>query len=154
MCREHGQQLLKLSARDDAPFEGFEVFGVIKETGVDDEGLQEFYAEHFPFNLYRDVDLKFYEAFGNGSIFDGLSWNPFKLYRELKELGKRLKEKNLEGNMKGEGLTTGGVVIFSGTGEPKYMYKEETGFPLDEEMLLQAIQDVREGQMSSSKEDL
>jgi hypothetical protein len=33
LCREHGQQLAKLAA-DGSSFEGFELFGIVKETGV------------------------------------------------------------------------------------------------------------------------
>lgn len=66
----------------------------------------------------------------------------------MKELGKRMKEKDIEGNMKGEGLTTGGFLIFGPDGSPKYMYKEETGVPLDEDMFVEAVKAVRESQVS------
>lgn len=115
---------------------------------MDDEGLREFYDQYFPFPLYRDEGLGFYEAFGNGSITEGMSWNPFKLWRGMKQVGNRLKEKKIEGNMKGEGMTTGGFLIFGSGGDPKYMYKEDTGNPIDEELLIAAVRSVREGQTS------
>ena len=40
LCREHGQQLLNISLQDSSPFEGFELFGVVKETGVVSEILR------------------------------------------------------------------------------------------------------------------
>ena len=83
-----------------------------------------------------------------------MSWNPFKLWRGFNEVGKRLKDKNIDGNLKGEGLTTGGFLIFGSDGTPKYMYKEETGVPLDEDMFVDAVKAVREGQMSSQRDDL
>jgi hypothetical protein len=66
----------------------------------------------------------------------------------MKKLGKRMEEKKIEGNMKGEGLTTGGFLIFGSDGDPKYMYKEETGVPLDEEIFFEAVKAVR-GEQSS-----
>mmetsp|Transcript_9213 Transcript_9213/g.12055 ORF Transcript_9213/g.12055 Transcript_9213/m.12055 type:complete len:80 (+) Transcript_9213:420-659(+) len=56
------------------------------------------------------------------------SWNPFKIWRGLKEVGKRIKEKNISGNMKGEGLIQGGIIIFDKNGKARYAYREETGF--------------------------
>jgi hypothetical protein len=35
-----------LAAREDKPLEGFGLFGVVKEVGVDDEGMK-LYIEHF-----------------------------------------------------------------------------------------------------------
>ena len=154
LCREHGQQLLKLSARDDSPLEGFNLFGIIKETAVDDAGLEEFHLQYFPFPLYMDEELKFYEAFGKNSIFGSFSWNPIRIYRSMKDIGKRLAEKKIVGNMKGEGLKTGGILIFGADGEPKYMYKEETGVPIDEDIFLQAVTQVRNGQSSTVKVEL
>lgn len=83
-----------------------------------------------------------------------MSWNPYRWWKGFKEIGKRLKEKNIEGNMIGEGLTTGGLVIFGADGEAKYMYKEETGTLLDEELLLQAVRAVRESQSTIDTSEL
>lgn len=116
--------------------------------------MEEFYKKYFPFPLYRDVDLEFYKAFGNVSFLDGMSWNPYKWWKAFKELSKRLKEKNIEGNMKGEGLVTGGFLIFGTDGEPKYMYKEEAGVPIDEEIFLEAVQAVRQGQSTVESSEL
>lgn len=38
MCREEGRAIADLAARDDKPLEGFGIFGLVKEVGVDDEG--------------------------------------------------------------------------------------------------------------------
>jgi len=146
LCREHGQQLSELAANKS--LDGFELFGVVKETGVDDEGLRKFQKDHFSYPLYRDENLDFYRAFGDGKITDQLSWrsmlNPFKIYRGMKDMNKRMKSKNLEGNLVGEGLKTGGIIVFGTNGEPKYAYPEVTGFEMEVDDLLAAVKDVRE----------
>jgi len=146
LCREHGQQLSELAA--DKSLDGFELFGVVKETGVDDEGLRKFQKDHFSYPLYRDENLDFYRAFGDGKITDQLSWrsmlNPFKIYRGMKDMNKRMKSKNLEGNLVGEGLKTGGIIVFGTDGEPKYAYPEVTGFEMEVDDLVAAVKDVRE----------
>jgi len=125
------------------------MFGVVKETGVDDEGLRAFQKDHFTFPLYRDENLDFYRAFGDKKITSNMSWstilNPYKWYKGMKVMGNRLKEKNIEGNMIGEGLKTGGIIVFGKDGEPKYAYPEITGSPLETDDILAALRDVAGG---------
>ena len=40
-----------------------------------------------------------------------------------------MKEKNIEGNMVGEGLILGGVLVVDRTGRVTYSYPEQTGSP-------------------------
>ena len=111
----------------------------------DDEGLRKF-KEHFDYPLYRDENLDFYRAFGDKKITEDISlWsllNPFKLYRGVKDMGKRMKEKGLEGNLVGEGLKKGGIIVFGSDGEPKYAYPEITGEALEIDDILAALKDV------------
>jgi hypothetical protein len=72
----------------------------------------------------------------------------------MKKLGKRMEEKKIVGNMKGEGVTTGGFLIFGSDGDPKYMFKEEPGVPMEEAVFVEAAKVVREGQSSPAKADL
>jgi len=146
LCREHGQQLTELVASESTILSKFGMFGIIKETGVDDEGLRVFQKDHFAYPLYRDENLDFYRAFGDKKITDEFSvWsllNPFKIYRGMKDVGKRMKKKGLEGNLKGEGLKTGGIIVFGSDGEPKYAYPEITGSALETEDIVAALKDV------------
>jgi len=86
------------------PLAGFGLFGLVKETGIDDEGLIEFYSKSFPFPLYRDEGLVFYNDFFNGRKLGLSTLNPLRLYRGYKQMTARLNEKGLEGNLKGEGI--------------------------------------------------
>ena len=108
--------------------------------------MRAFQNDHYSFPLYRDENLDFYRAFGDGKITDSMSYwtllNPYKLYKGMKEMGKRMESKNLEGNMVGEGLKTGGIIVFGSDGKPKYAYKEITGSPLETDDIVAALRDV------------
>ena len=152
LCREHGQQLSALAAIHAADF-GF--WGIVKETGVDNAGLSEFYNKYYNFPLYRDVTLASYSAFGNKKITTGMSWNPLKLYRGYKELTARLKEKkDLEGNMVGEGMIKGGVFVLDPDGKVVYAYEESTGDPLVVEDIQAAMDSMRAGEAQKVTQEL
>eukprot|EP00804_Cyclotella_cryptica_P023214 CCRYP_000398-RA/>CCRYP_000398-RA protein AED:0.37 eAED:0.37 QI:0/0/0/1/1/0.5/2/0/60 len=59
-------------------------------------------------------------------------------------MNNRLRDKKLEGNMTGEGMIQGGVVIFDKMGQARYAYEEETGSPLDIEDILAALKAIRD----------
>ena len=71
--------------------------------------------------------------------------NPFKVAREVTQLGKRLKDKGIEGNYVGEGIKTGGIIIFDNKMKPKYMYKEVPGRELELDDILAAVNSMRGG---------
>jgi hypothetical protein len=123
LCREDGQALSVLASMKE--MQGFELFGVIKETGVDDAGLLEF-TKVFPFPLYRDANHTLYKALGNNKL--SLMWLLyFMLFKrtEMKRLTDRMKSKELDGNFKGEGLLMGGVIVLDKSGEPRFSFVEK-----------------------------
>lgn len=128
LCREHAQQLSELAA-ELAP-KNVRFWGTVKEVGVDDEGLWEFHHTFFPFPLYRDVGLKLYSALGSRKIAL-TTWNPLRLWKDYKELGRRMTEKQIKGNLKGEGMIQGGILIFDATGKLRYALEEDIGNPLE-----------------------
>ena len=134
---------MDLAARKDEPLNGFGLFGVVKETGVDDEGLVDFHTKSFPKPLYRDDGLTFYNDFFNGRKIGLSTFNPFKLYSGYKKMTARLSEKGLEGNLKGEGMVQGGIIIFGNDGKAKFAYEEETGSPLPIDDIVNAIEAVK-----------
>lgn len=154
MCREQGQQLTDLATKDEQNadlMKGFEMFGVVKEIGVDDDGLTEFYKNSFPFPLYKDDGLVFYNEFYGMRKLKLTTWNPLRLYRGFKDMNARLKEKNLEGNLTGEGLVQGGIIVFGKDGKAKYAYEEETGKEVPMDDIVSALKAVS-GKGSTSGE--
>jgi len=121
------------------------LWGILKETNVDDAGLAEFYHDYFSFPLYRDVNFAVYQALGNRRLKLN-TWNPIRLFRGYREMTKRLKQKKISGNLKGEGIVQGGVLVFDKQGVLRYAYEEETGSELCMEDVQDAIDAVRKEQ--------
>lgn len=119
--------------------------GVIKEvapvSGAETDeilGVGEFHSKYFGNHpLYIDKEHAFYKYFGGKSLLSQPlhSWNPFTLFRDFKGMQERLKTKGVEGNLKGEGLLKGGLLIINPkTQEIVYRHEEATGseMPYDE----------------------
>lgn len=115
------------------------MFGTVKEVGVDDEGLAVFYNDHFKYQLYKDDGLVLYNDFFGRRKLKLNTYNPLSLYRGYKDMTKRLDGKKLEGNMTGEGMIQGGLIIFDKHGKAKYAYEEETGKELVMEDIIAAL---------------
>lgn len=127
------------------------MMGLVKETGVDDPGLIEFHLKYFSFPLYKDVDWSLYKAFGNRRL--SLStWNPLRLYRGYKELTERLSRKKIEGNLSGEGIIQGGVLVIDKQGKIQYAYEEVAGEPLEVDDIKSAIKEVLENNENAEPE--
>ena len=67
--------------------EVFNIFGIIKETGIDDEGLVEYYYKYFTYPLYQDKLFAFYQALGNCKIGVGFLCHPICLLTLVYGLG-------------------------------------------------------------------
>lgn len=136
MCREEGLDLKNFASKDGSPLNGFNLFGLVKEVGVDDAGLSDFHSKYYPYDLYRDEGLVFYNEFlGRRTLgLSSISLNPIKIFRGLRSVSKRIKSKSIDGNLTGEGIVKGGVILFDKNGEAKYAYQEETGteLPVDD----------------------
>ena len=147
MCREEGLQLS--TAVKDNMLDGFEVFGVVKEVAVDDEGLEEFHRKYFNYPLYLDSEKEFYSALGGRKM--GMMSLMGLIPKSFGSLGKRLKAKEIEGNFKGEGLLQGGIILFNKFGESVYSYQEITGEELPMEDIIEAADKIRAQSKGSSE---
>ena len=121
------------------------MFAVVKEVGIDDQGLVEFHNDYFPYPLYRDQGYAFYRALGDRKAF-GAILNPFSIFSMAFDGVRRLWRKKIGGNLKGEGIIQGGILIFDKQGLPISMYQEETGVDLPVADLVNALQCIRKRQ--------
>ena len=138
MCREDA---LELSSRFKAgEYNGVNLFGIIKEvapvSGAETDeilGVSEFQNKYFQDHpVYLDHEKSFYAYLGNkGLLSQPLhSWNPFTLYKDYKGLQSRLNSKGIEGNLKGEGLLKGGLLLITPKDGVVYQHEESTGTPM------------------------
>lgn len=115
------------------------VFAVCKEVEKDEQvpkekmlGLEEFKSQYFCGELYHDPDRAFFDALGNKPIFTfgtlgKALLNPLTTRRELKEMGERQTAKGIEGNMVGDGLAKGGVLVVSAGSQLLHVFHEDPG---------------------------
>ena len=135
------------------------VFAVVKEVEAPEEddvpaekmlGLADFEEQYFCGGLYHDAERVFWTALGNKPIFTfgtiGKALiNPLKARREMKAMGERMKAKSVEGNMVGDGLAKGGILVVAPGGDVKHVFYEDPGqgVPADEvAAILSAAKDV------------
>jgi AhpC/TSA antioxidant enzyme len=148
LCREHGLQLVQMyTDKADTPFH---LWGIVKETGVDDAGLMEFHKTYFQMlPLYHDPQNAIYEAFGRRSILKLRTWNPISIYRGFVDIGRRLSAQNITGNYKGEGIIQGGILIFDSKGTLRFSINEEIGQPFSMDVIYKALRDVSSTETST-----
>jgi len=126
--------------------DGFNLVSIVKETGIDDEGLSEFATEYFPHPTYKDQALKFYNALGSGKM--SIGFNPLAMIKLIRDSMKKIKELDVKSyNTKGEGFLQGGWILCDPDGKPKAAFQEnaKTRVPID--AILKEVQS-----MSGSKE--
>lgn len=128
-----------MAAQHESLFRSFSLCGIVKEISVDDAGLLDFHDTYFPYPLYLDPTQQFYQALGNRKITTLRTWNPWRLYRGFQEMKARVASKKVEGNMVGEGLVQGGVIVLDRHGEIRAVYQELTGRELPVDDILEAL---------------
>lgn len=130
MCREEALSLCETVASSRV-----RTCAVVKEVAASadadaDLGVGDFGRKYFKCgDVFHDPDRAFVRHLGNRRVKVPLSklLRPVSSWRDLKALGARLTEKGIDGNLKGEGLVQGGVLVIAADGEVTYTYKEEIG---------------------------
>jgi hypothetical protein len=156
LCREQALTLAVLAALygNEDFMNGFNIFGVVKETGVDDEGLVEFHQRYFGrFPLFVDKSYTFYHALGDRKSIELPSlWITLRSF-----LGggawKRIQSKGITWNTKGEGVTKGGLIVFDGKGNPRYSHQEQLGEDLPVEDLIFVLDSLRQELEQQQEQD-
>ncbi|KAL1504434.1 hypothetical protein AB1Y20_010840 [Prymnesium parvum] len=133
------------------------VYGVVKEAEAEAEdipaakllGVHEFERDFFCGPLFQDKERVFYKALGDQSIlsFSSLAaalLHPIQTWQQYKSLGVRLKEKKVEGNMRGDGLTKGGVLVISADGEVLHAFYERMGEGVPEDECAKIVAAVKQ----------
>jgi len=135
LCREEATDLC--SIKQSCPLPLVAVCKEVEKEGDDALGITEFTDKYFCGPLYQDAGRAFYDYLGNKkiSIPLGALLNPFKAYGEMKKMGARLKERGLEGNLKGDGLVKGGVIVVGPRDEVLYTHFEDIGNGIPAEAL-------------------
>lgn len=148
VVRRPGWPLVRGDARiltkkvDEGAFEGFAVRSIVKETGIDDEGLNEFATEYFPFPTYKDQALTFYHSLGSGKV--SIGFNPLSMIRWIRDSIKKTTDLDVKTwNTKGEGFLQGGWILFDPNGIPQAAFQENAKkrVPIDD--ILKEVQSMR-----------
>lgn len=130
---------------DAGAFEGFKLKSVVKETGIDDEGLNDFATEYFSYPTYKDQALSFYNALGSGKL--SIGYNPLSMIKFIRDSLKRTKELGIKSyNTKGEGFLQGGWILFDTNGVPKAAFQENAKQRVPIDSILKEVQSMRVGE--------
>lgn len=77
-------------------------------------GVGEFASKYFANGeVFLDENQDFYEALGSRSITSVKlkSWNPIKIFKEFRDMSKRMDAKGISGNLAGDARLLGAVLI-------------------------------------------
>jgi hypothetical protein len=145
-CREHGLQLTELAKEE----RGVSFWGIVKETGIEEEGIITFYKEFFHFPLYKDEKWRTYKAMGDRKL------SPLKAIKRAFEARSRWTRKGITNQFKaGDIWLQGGILIFK-NGVLRYAYEEDFGRELNLSEIQATIQVLREedeGDLTSSESE-
>ena len=139
MCREEAFDL----CRTCEVYPSIPAFAILKEAEVAETlaeekknlGTADFASLYFNCGpCFVDEERVFYQELGDRKLDFKLGKairNPLGTWRSFKALGERLKAKGpeggIQGNLVGEGLTLGGILVVGPDDEVIYQYAEETG---------------------------
>lgn len=90
-----------------------QLIGIIKEVEGDDDatnklGIEEFQRDYFSNGtIYIDEKRDFYKALGYRPVNKWSLLNPYLIYQFV----TRASAKNIQGNLAGEGLVQGGIIV-------------------------------------------
>lgn len=135
-CREHGQQLTELASEiRDASF-----WSIVKETGVEEQGILTFFQDYFRFPMYKDEKWLTYKAMGDRKL------TPMKLLKRFLSAKGRWEKKGIPNRLKGGDLWVQGGVLIYQKSKLRYAYEEKYAKELN-------IGDIRAAIMSLQQED-
>lgn len=158
LCREDA---LEISSRfKSGEYSGANLVGIIKEvapvSGAETDeilGVGQFQTKYFNnYPVYLDHDKVFYSYLGNKSLLSQPlhTWNPFRLYTDYKTMSGRLSDKGVEGNLKGEGLLKGGLLIIHPSEGIVYQHEESTGTEMPYNDFKAALDKLKESSSSET----
>jgi len=132
-CREHAEQLVQCLQHD-----GVSLWAIVKETGVEEQGILEFYEDHFHYPIYKDAKWLTYRAMGDRRI------TPTKLLKRAFKAYGRWKKKGIPNRIKGGDIwVQGGVLLFDRKRRLRYAYEEEYGKEFEMDDIRRAIKAIR-----------
>lgn len=130
-----------VARHNDANHSKLALLGTVKETGVDDQGLLDFYQTYFDRHpMYMDEHWKLYEAMGGRKLS---LWGLFKAMLVAKPRWYRKGIPSSENNYRSDPWMTGGVLVFNKDGQLVYAMEETVGDEFNMERLERAIQAAR-----------
>jgi hypothetical protein len=150
-CREQAQLLIDIIKSNKLTDE-VQIIGVVKQVApvprapTDKElGIDDFQKNYFDNNpIYLDPELDFFKKLGYRSVLNQkwTSWNPFTLWNSYRAMNQRINNKKITGNLVGEGLIQGGIILLLPGRGVKFIYHEVTGMEIPRDSILAIVQEV------------
>lgn len=123
LCREEARKIWGLKEQFDKL--GINLVGLVHENIP--EQIAEFHPDFWPGQLYLDTDKDFYKALGNGKVVRGSAAQLINPFGQAWKAIARAKKTITQHNLKGDGLTMGGLfVVKQGDGGVQFMHLEKT----------------------------
>ena len=120
--------------REKLPLPVLAVCKEFEKEGDTTLGIEAFEKQYFCGPMYHDQDMAFYKHLGRKKIGVPLGklLRPWAAVADIRAMSKKIKEGKVEGNLKGEGIVKGGILIISRDNKVVYAYHEQTGAGIPE----------------------